>query len=69
VERKPAGLPDFSCYNIPKQEKNKPNGHKIHQMTVKYSQWSQKYQHFPFQSPPKYTQIYIFGMQNTIWQP
>jgi hypothetical protein len=35
---------------------NIPSGHKI-------------FQHFPFQGPPKYTQIGIFCMTNTIWQP
>jgi hypothetical protein len=26
------------------------------------------YQHFTFPGPPKYTQIGIFGIKNTIWQ-
>jgi hypothetical protein len=36
-----AGMPDFSCYNIPKREKhtklpqNVPNGYEIYQMSVK----------------------------------
>jgi hypothetical protein len=34
---------------------NIPNDHKI-------------YQHFPFQGPPKYTQIGTFSMRNAIWQ-
>jgi hypothetical protein len=33
-----------------------PNGRKI-------------YQHFPFQGPPKYTQIGILVLKYTIWQP
>jgi hypothetical protein len=38
-----AGLPDFSWYNIPKREKytkwlqNIPNGYKIYQMAIKYT--------------------------------
>jgi hypothetical protein len=48
------GLPDFSCYKIPKREKihqitikctkwpqNIPNGHKIYQMATKYTKWPQ----------------------------
>jgi hypothetical protein len=40
------GLPDFSCYMIPKPEKctkvtqNVPNIHKISQISVKYSKWT-----------------------------
>jgi hypothetical protein len=40
-----AGLPDFSCCMIPKLQKctkwaqNVQNGHKISQMSVKYSKW------------------------------
>jgi hypothetical protein len=33
-------------------------------MAVKYSKWSQKYQHFPYQDPPKYIQIGIFRFEN-----
>jgi uncharacterized protein YnzC (UPF0291/DUF896 family) len=33
-----------------------PNGNKI-------------YRHFQFQGPPKFTQIGIIGLKNTIWQP
>jgi hypothetical protein len=32
-----------------------PNGHKLYQMAVKYYK-------FPFQGPPKFTQIGIFGL-------
>jgi hypothetical protein len=69
-------LPDLSWYNrkngknIPKLPQNVPNGDKIYQMAVKYSEWPQNipnghkiFQHFPFQGPPKYTQICIFGFQ------
>jgi hypothetical protein len=40
----------------PKCPQNIPNSHKI-------------YQHFPVQGPPKITQIGIFGLKITIWQP
>jgi hypothetical protein len=33
-----------------------PNG-------LKYSKWSNICQPFPFQGPPKYTQVEIFGMK------
>jgi hypothetical protein len=48
-----AGLPDFSWYVIPKLEKctkstqNVPNGHKIPQISVKYSDAHKIYQYFP----------------------
>jgi hypothetical protein len=35
----------------------------IYQMAGKYSKWPKIYQHFPFQGPPKYTQIGILGMK------
>jgi hypothetical protein len=40
-----SGLPDFSCYMIPKPEKctewtqNAPNGRKIFEFSLKYSKW------------------------------
>jgi hypothetical protein len=34
-----------------------PNGYKIFQMAVNYTK------HFPFQGPPEYTQLGIFGMK------
>jgi hypothetical protein len=37
-----------------------PNGRKIFQMTIK---------HYPLQGPPKFTQIAIFGLKQTIWHP
>jgi hypothetical protein len=54
-------LPDFSCYNIPKQEK-------IYQMAIKYTNWpgmeiEYVYPHLPLQDPPKFTQIWIFGLK------
>jgi hypothetical protein len=63
-----AGLSDFLCYNTSRQEL-------IYQMTTKYTNWPQNipndhdlYQHFPFQGPPKYTQIVIFWGKYTIRQ-
>jgi hypothetical protein len=44
----PAGLPDFSWYVVPKQEKctkstqDVPKGHKIHQISLKYFQMAIK---------------------------
>jgi hypothetical protein len=42
-----------------------------YQMAKNYTEWPQNipnghklYQHFPFQDPPKYTQIGIFGFEN-----
>jgi hypothetical protein len=41
---KKAGLPDFSWYKITKRDKiyqittNTPNGHKMYQLTLRYSQ-------------------------------
>jgi hypothetical protein len=32
----PSGLPDFSWDMTPKQEKNVPNEHKMHQIVIKY---------------------------------
>jgi hypothetical protein len=61
----------FFVENVPKREKYTklpqimPNGQKLYQMAVNYSE----YQHFSFQGPPKVTQIGIFGMKKTIWQP
>jgi hypothetical protein len=66
------GCQIFPCtYNVPKRGK-------IYQMTTKctkclyeiYTKWTSNitnghkiYQHFPFQSPPKYTQTRIFGLK------
>jgi hypothetical protein len=40
-----------------------PNDDKIHNIALKYYSMPEKYQHFPFQGPPKYTQIRSFGMK------
>jgi hypothetical protein len=32
-------------------------------MAVKYSKWFKTCQHFPFQGPPEFTQIGIFGLK------
>jgi hypothetical protein len=41
-----------------------PIGHKSYHMAVKYSKWSINIlQHFPFQGPPNFTQIGIFGLK------
>jgi hypothetical protein len=36
-----AGLPVFSCYMIPKLERNVPNEHKMYQMNTKCTKWTQ----------------------------
>jgi hypothetical protein len=66
-----SGLPDFSWSNIPKRgkiyqitiqftkwQRNIPNGRKIDQMASKYTNI------FHCKSPPKYTQIGIYGFKN-----
>jgi hypothetical protein len=47
-----------------------PNGHKLYQMAIKCTKWPKHisnghilYQPFPFQGPPKFTQIGIFGLK------
>jgi hypothetical protein len=68
------GLPDFSCYNIPKREINIPNNQKMYQIntkcTKKYTKWPQNMpngnkidQHLQLQNPPKLTQIGILGLK------
>jgi hypothetical protein len=42
--------------NIPNEHKLYQNSHKIYQMVIHYT-------HFPFQGPPKFTQIAIFGLK------
>jgi hypothetical protein len=49
---------------------NIPNDYKLFQIAIKYTKWSKNikncrfiYQHFPFQGPPIYTQIGIFGIK------
>jgi hypothetical protein len=66
------GCQIFLGPNIPKWEKYTklpqtiPNCHKLCQMAMKYSKLSynlKKTKHFPFQGPPKFTQIRIFGLK------
>jgi hypothetical protein len=47
-----------------------PNDHKLYQTGINYTKWQQNipnehkiYQYFPFQGPPKFTQIRIFGLK------
>jgi hypothetical protein len=58
------GLPDFSSYDIPR--KNIPNNHEIPTYT-KCSQYMandhELYQHLLLRDPPKFTQIWIFGLK------
>jgi hypothetical protein len=69
--RKILGLPYLSWSNIPKLGK-------IYQITTKYTKWpyyicngckidqmviKYLYQDFPYQDPPKFTQIWIFGLK------
>jgi hypothetical protein len=67
------GLPDFSWYKTPKR-KSIPNYHELHIPNVykilhtkdrKMDQVSMKYvyQHLPLHDPPKFTQIWIFGLK------
>jgi hypothetical protein len=59
-----AGLPDFSCYNLPKRGTytklplNVPRSRKILPDGPKICQ------HLPSQDPPKFTQIGIFSFEN-----
>jgi hypothetical protein len=55
---------------IPKKEKNVQNEHKKHPMVIKYPKCPQNipighkiYQYFQLKGPPKYTQMWIFGMK------
>jgi hypothetical protein len=45
-----------------KYTKNLPNGHKISQISVKYSKWPNN-RHFPIKGPQKFAQIGIFGLK------
>jgi hypothetical protein len=63
-------LPDFPWYKIPKWGKIFQNDHKLYQRAIKYFQWPQNRpiehkidQDFPSQDPPKFTQIWIFGLK------
>jgi hypothetical protein len=48
---------------IYQMDKNRPNCQKIYQIAIKFTK------HFPFQGPPKYTQIEILVRKSTVWQP
>jgi hypothetical protein len=39
------------------------NTHKIHQIAINRTKWSQKYLHLPLHDTPKFTQIGIFGLK------
>jgi hypothetical protein len=65
-----AGLLDFSWDMIQKPEKCVPNKYKMYQMVLKYPKsplnipnGQRIYKHFPISSPPKFTQIGIFGLK------
>jgi hypothetical protein len=60
-----------------KWPQNIPNCYKIYQMASKYTKWLHHipkdhiptyviHQHLPFQVPPKFTQIGIFGLKNML---
>jgi hypothetical protein len=50
--------------NIPNDHKiHIPNGHKIFPMAVKRPNGHKTYQDYPLQDPPKFTQIWIFGLK------
>jgi hypothetical protein len=58
-----SGLPDFSCYNIPKREK-------IYQIPTKFTKWllnrpngRKLYQHHPLQDTPKIYPSWIFCLK------
>jgi hypothetical protein len=64
------GLPDFSLYIIPKQEKIYQNFRKMYQMiternTISFniSNGRKIYLHFPFQGPQKYAQFGTMGFE------
>jgi hypothetical protein len=53
-----------------KMGENIPNYHELYQMSIKYNKRPQNgpsvhkiYQHLPLQGPPKFTQIWIFGLK------
>jgi hypothetical protein len=65
-----AGLPDFSLFypngenTYTKLQLNYQNGLKIYQLAVKYSKWPWNIvPTFSFQGPPKFTQVWIFGLK------
>jgi hypothetical protein len=65
-----AGLPDFSWYNLPKQEVV-PNDHKIYQTCLylvgkcpnTIPNDHKMHQNYPIQCLPKCTKIGVFGLQ------
>jgi hypothetical protein len=65
------GLPDVSRHNIcTKNGENIPEEHKLYQKAINYTKWwlnipngHEMQQHFPFQGPRKFTQVWIFGLK------
>jgi hypothetical protein len=56
----------FCLVQNTKTGKNIPNYPELYQMFIKYNKRPsvhKKYQHLPFQDPPKCTQIWIFGLK------
>jgi hypothetical protein len=51
-------------FSLVQHTKNIPNGHKLYQIAVYRSNGHMTYQHLPLQEPPKFTQIWIFGLKN-----
>jgi hypothetical protein len=68
-----AGLSDFLGPNKPKTGKNIQNDHKLYQKAVNCTKMAVKnkfqmlikyiQQHFPFQGPPNFTNVGIFGLK------
>jgi hypothetical protein len=64
-----AGLPDFSRYKIPKREKYTklqrtiPNVKKYNKRPYNGPSVHKIYQHHQLRDPPKFTQIWIFGLK------
>jgi hypothetical protein len=63
------GLPDFSwskhtiTAKIYQTTTSYTNGHTLYQMAVNIPNGHYIWQHFPFQGPPNFTQIVIFGLK------
>jgi hypothetical protein len=61
LKRQPAGLPDFSWYNIPKWGKiykmtaKLPNAHEMYPMVIKYYKWPENITTF---SIARFSEIY-----------
>jgi hypothetical protein len=50
--------------NIPNDHKlHTPNFHKLYKRAITITKDHKIYQHFPFQGPPKFAQIWIFGLK------